>query len=65
MDIAISLVKRLLQIGVLTSDDIDEMADGLSGQQAHILRCALIDASLAEMRRAELHSIDGGKASKD
>ena len=64
-----ALIARLLEVGILEADDIDNIADRLDARgkedEAHIVRCMLLEQfapSEAESKRGELRVLSGGKS---
>lgn len=64
--IALALIKRMLQEGLLDAADIDAIATEVepeSREAAHLVRCQLIEVMTTpepEWRRQQLKVIDGG-----
>mgnify|MGYP003402858868 FL=1 len=69
--IALALITHLIRGELLDADDIDMIADCLGEDDAHLVRCCLLDAMAptpsdwnAEKSRARLAIINGGKDSE-
>lgn len=64
--IALALIRRLIETGALSADDVNIIADRVAREApmaAHQIRCELLDTMLpseAEQRRRVIKIIDGG-----
>lgn len=64
-EIALRLIRQLVRRELLDEEDIADICDGLDEESAHEVNCAFLDMlpmSEAEIRRADMRAIDGGKS---